>query len=267
VKLASIIASAWALSAAYAQDSTAKVSARVELRRSAATVTITANGPRPLELAVSRLSDEYGWIVDYEDPPYGPSDVVDATTPQLRAQNPKGKRVTMVKSAEFQSHFREDRNESDPIASEARVLETVVSDYERNMRIGRFSVRAEGTRRFSVVGTGVLNDAGASNLTRPLLDTPVSVPLETQTAARALDTILAALTTQSRTRVSAGMVPVNLLTQTSVTVGGEHVAVRTLLRQVLSSIGHPLRWELLYDPDERAYFFNVLPVRTAAKAG
>src|SRR5215475_1915416 len=116
VKLALIIASAWAWSAAYAQDSVAKVSARVELRRSADSVTIIANGPRPLEQAVNRLSDEYGWTIDYEDPPYGPSDVVDATAPQWRAQNPTAKGVVVVRSGEFQSHFREDQNGSDPIA-------------------------------------------------------------------------------------------------------------------------------------------------------
>lgn len=35
-----------------------------------ATATLTANDPRPLLQAVEGISEEYGWIVDFEDPLY-----------------------------------------------------------------------------------------------------------------------------------------------------------------------------------------------------
>jgi hypothetical protein len=42
------------------------------------TGTLTANFPRPLAQAVEAISQEYGWTIDYEDPPYhSPFDLVD----------------------------------------------------------------------------------------------------------------------------------------------------------------------------------------------
>jgi|GEM_PF-2987317 len=32
--------------------------------------TLTVNDPRPLKQAISTLNEEYGWTIDYEDPPY-----------------------------------------------------------------------------------------------------------------------------------------------------------------------------------------------------
>jgi hypothetical protein len=41
------------------------------------TGTLTANFPRPLAQAVEAISQEYGWTIDYEDPPYhSPFDLV-----------------------------------------------------------------------------------------------------------------------------------------------------------------------------------------------
>ena len=41
---------------------------------------VSANDPRPLAQAVKALSEEYAWVIDFEDPPYyGDSDLVDDT--------------------------------------------------------------------------------------------------------------------------------------------------------------------------------------------
>jgi hypothetical protein len=42
--------------------------------------TLTANDPRPLMQAIATISQEYGWTVDFEDPPYRSHfDLVDDT--------------------------------------------------------------------------------------------------------------------------------------------------------------------------------------------
>jgi len=41
-----------------------------EIHRDGKVVTIVANDPRPLEQALQAVLQDYGWTIDYEDPPY-----------------------------------------------------------------------------------------------------------------------------------------------------------------------------------------------------
>jgi len=51
-----------------------------EVQHLADSITITANDARPLAQAVTALSEEYGWAIDFEDPPYySKYDLVDDT--------------------------------------------------------------------------------------------------------------------------------------------------------------------------------------------
>jgi hypothetical protein len=45
------------------------------------TVSVRANSSLPLEHAIEAIRQEYGWTVDYEDPPYESYDLVDGTDP------------------------------------------------------------------------------------------------------------------------------------------------------------------------------------------
>lgn len=70
--------------------------------------TLTANDPRPLMQALAAISQEYGWTVDFEDPPYRSHfDLVDDTDPAWRANHPNAKGVTRVSGGLFQSNFPE----------------------------------------------------------------------------------------------------------------------------------------------------------------
>jgi hypothetical protein len=67
--------------------------------------TLTANDPRPLMRAIATISQEYGWTVDFEDPPYRSHfDLVDDTDPVWRAIHPNAKGVTRVSGGVFQSN-------------------------------------------------------------------------------------------------------------------------------------------------------------------
>ena|SRR5581483_8368975 len=79
-----------------------------------------------------------------------------------------------------------------------------------------------------------------------------------QTADAALREVLAAVQARGGVRISAGTVPINALVHSSGIFGGQDVPARTLLAQIVGATGALLRWELLYDPDGKAYFFNLL---------
>jgi hypothetical protein len=54
--------------------------------------TLISNDPRPLMQAIEAISQEYGWTVDFEDPPYRSHfDLVDDTDSAWRANYPNAK--------------------------------------------------------------------------------------------------------------------------------------------------------------------------------
>jgi hypothetical protein len=97
-----------ASSAAQIQERHARYMDRAEVRHSANSASVVANSPRPLAQAITALSEEYAWVIDFEDPPYySRHDLVDDTAPQWRASHPNAKGVTAVSGDSFESQYPE----------------------------------------------------------------------------------------------------------------------------------------------------------------
>jgi len=224
---------------------------------------VTANDPRPLAQALRALSDEYGWAIDFEDPPYySKSDLVDDTAPEWRATHQNEKGVTVISGRAFQSQFPENPAGLS-LAEEEHVLDTVVSDYNKSGNPGRFSVVNEGDGRFAVVGTHVNDDNGLERAVSSILDTSVSVPTETRIASKMVSAVLNELSAKTQRKIVQGTMPLNVMLQSKVTVGGQNIPARALLAQTLSALEVKLYWHLYYDADTKLYVLNLLPVRKA----
>ena len=237
---------------------------RAEIRHGANSATVVANSPRPLEQAVQGVSEEYGWTVDFEDPPYFSSkDVVDATAPAWRAQHPNAKGVTLIKGGAFQSQFPEHPGAAPSNKDEEAVLNKLAADYNQSGNPGKFSVRREGPDRFAIIPMGVTDETGTTKDVQPILDTPISIPQQSRDGIATLQAILSELSSQSGTSVEPGLIPVNLFSRINGVFGGPGVPARTLLQQVMSATGQKLYWKLLYDTDGKRYFLNLLPVQQA----
>ena len=67
---------------------------RAMVEHHAGSATVVANDPRPLFQAITAVREEYGWVVDYEEPPYfSKYDLVDTTDPAWRAAGGQGRFV------------------------------------------------------------------------------------------------------------------------------------------------------------------------------
>jgi hypothetical protein len=237
---------------------------RAEVRHLGNSATITANSARPLAQGITALSEEYGWVIDFEDPPYySKYDLVDDTDSKWRAAHPTAKGVTAIAGDGFQSQFSENANAATSIPEEEHILDTLVSDYNASENPGRFSVRHEGDGRFAIVGTYVKDENGTDEAVSPILDTPISVQTDTRDAYTTIQIILNAVTVKSQTKVVPGMMALNALYRSKVTIGGENIPARTLLLQTLSAAKIKLYWHLYYDNDVKMYLFNMLPLRKA----
>lgn len=213
------------------------------------TATVKVNFPDPLEEVVTTLREEYGWVVNFEDPPYAGTDL---TAP--RDSGSGGSPYKIVAGGAFQSTYPETPNMWSSPAAERRVLEKIVSDYNRGGNPGDFVVRKLSDGSFDVVGTSIHNKSGGEVPITPILDTRISIPRVVRGCAVALNAILEALPV--RAEVSAG--PTNIMLGGSVTVGGTEIPARQLLMQVIDSWGAKWVWRLTYIPGPPPeYFFSM----------
>src|SRR5260370_24713242 len=69
----------------------AEAKPRATITRSGNEVLVSADAARPLLEALTVIAEEYGWIVDYEDPIYSSAESRDVTDPAWRREHPKGR--------------------------------------------------------------------------------------------------------------------------------------------------------------------------------
>jgi hypothetical protein len=228
-----------------------------EVRHKKGLATVVANDPRSLAQAVSAVREEYGWVVDFEDPPYtSDADLVDITNPQWRATHPGGRVVKVPAGGAFQCDFAEgvDMNNH---ASRMGVLRKLVAEYNRSPNPGKFEVRDDGDGRYTIVGVAAKNHARQDESVSPILDTIISIPVQQRSAFETLELIAKTLSSKTGTQVSLVQAPISLLRQSQVTVGGENLSARALVTQTLDATKRPLVWDLLYESNFPLYGFNI----------
>ena len=209
---------------------------------------IKVNDPRPLYQAISALNDEYGWIVDYEDPPYlTESELVDGTDPKWRANHPEASGLKLPAGGAFQFEYEEGAALT-TLAGEEALLQKIVSEYNQSINPGTFVVRTEANNRFSVVGIIGGKQAAQNPNFVPILDTLISVPAAQRSADETIELILKKLSVKSNgTELAQFGLASNLLIQSKIFVGGEDIPARTLLLQTLNATNRTMIWYLLYD--------------------
>jgi hypothetical protein len=227
---------------------------RATIHHQGSSAVVVANDPRPLMQAVDGVAREYGWAVNYEDPPYQSKyDLVDIVDPNWLAARPGMTRAKIPAGGSFQSIYPDSAGLSLG-SGEEQVLEKIVSDYNVSGNPGEFKVLAQSDGSYSIVGCYVRDANGNPTAVNSILDTLISIPTAKEQMAQTLNAILAALAAKTGTKVGLFSGPLNLMAQTQVSVGGENVSARSLLSQMLHATGRPLEWQLFYDPDGAAYF-------------
>jgi hypothetical protein len=226
-----------------------------------AIATLKVNAPQPLRQAVATLNLEYGWMIDFEDPPYmSDSELIDITDPKRRAANPNY-RATMLAGGGFEFQYEENSLDTDPQAVQA-LLHRLVAAYNQSGNPGKFKVRRQESGRYTIIGSSVKNHSGRDEAVDPILDTLISVPVERRRALHTIDLILRTLSAKTNKKVEMGWSPNNLFFSTWITVGGDNVSARSLLVQALNSTGRPVVYDLMYSESiERYIFRSSLAVR------
>jgi hypothetical protein len=227
--------------------------------------TIKADDPRPLMQAVSALNEEYGWLVDYEDPPYeSDSELIDTTNLQWKATHPNAARGTIPAGGPFQTDFEESKAIATP-AGQGVALRKIVLGYNHSGNPGKFSVRENGDGRYVIIGSSVKGKAGQDRNVAPILDTKISIPAQERTAAETLELIFKEVSAKNGVEMGLGWVPNNLIYQARVNVGGNNVSARSLLVQTLNATGRPVVYSLMYFENTHRYLLNAFVAARALR--
>jgi len=212
-----------------------------------------------MSATVSALGEEFGWTVDYEDPPHSRDspDVSDMTDPTWRSKHPTDV-VIGLRGGSFTTHLApaEAASTSTPITT----VERIVSEYNESSLPGRFTVRVGEEGRIAVVGTGTRNSAGTYEQTPVLLDTPLEVTSTKVTLYDALSMLTAELTKISGHQVVVGTAPINVLSQTQYVAPAtpaEKLSSRVAVGRILDSAPVRLAYYLLYDLNQDLYVLNI----------
>jgi len=228
--------------------------------------TVTANNARPMLVAVDALRQEYGWLLDYEDPPYqSPYELREGNSPTWRAAHPNGPPPWAPAGGEFSSTFAERPGLRAAATDDEKlqVLNKVVSDYNQSQNPGNFEVRRQSDGTYVISGNAVRDDIGSKRAIPPILDTTISIPIATRTVKATIDLI--AQTVLARTGIRIGIFSQSFALGPGVTVtaGGDNTAARDLLIQTLKASNRPpstrsWAWTLVYDPESSGYTLTFL---------
>jgi hypothetical protein len=214
----------------------------------AGSATVQANDSRALAQAVVAIRQEYGWLVDYEDPIYSGSELVDARTlyKDWFLAHPELKSGLVAAGGPFVSTYAESFDPAKSTdADRAAVLMQVLSDYAKSGYAGHFVLQQLGPRRLAVIG---------QNSGNSILSTTISIDFDHTPAFEALENMLHIVGTKTGYRVGLGFVPNNPLMQCIVTSSFRDKTARFILQSVLDSCSLPLTWQALHGGVHNSFY-------------
>ena len=218
---------------------------------------VEAKGARPLASALTRVQELMGVPVSFEEAPHEHPDDLLLTTP---ASHP-GLRPRII-------------------AREGRPLSVSLSPTGLDRRSDAFSAaqsivaassaaRVPGTYGvvYSVEGVEVapsrlLRSNGSYSDFTPVMSRTVSVPFGRRSVPETLQALADNLSRVARVKIHLLTFP--LAPGTTLSYGVTALPARDAIREILNQAGMPTSsYQLLYDPNEAAYYLNLLPVAAA----
>lgn len=202
---------------------------------------LTVNDPRPLNAAIALLEQRCRCIITYEDPKWGPADLVDISgTVQHRADV----RPRIPKGGAFSFRMAADGS--------ARTAAEVRPTVERVIRA--FHDSASGRGHFQLIGGAdalhVVPQLGS------ILDQPVTIAQGTHPIAEIIAMTLEQVGDAIGQKVGVAALPMNLLKK-RVRTEARGESARGVLTRALSASGRPLSWRIFHGAGMSQYYFSI----------
>jgi hypothetical protein len=220
------------------------------ITQSEKTIHIAANNPRPIAQVLNALHLKYGWLIDYEDPRYvSKLDLVDRV-------GLNGATQTVPAGGTFGVDVPAGNPATVPPPQD-KTLQAIVDAYNQSKNPGRFALRNNEDGTYVIVGVAAQDNNGKMATQEAALDSAITIPTAERSATETLDLICKQLGELTHTDFTLGVTPRRLLDYTNVKVGGTKTQARSLLVSTLQATGHPMYWDMLFDPLSKGYYLEI----------
>jgi hypothetical protein len=216
-------------------------------------VSLDVDDPRPVAEAVQSLVKKYGYQITYEDPPFVyQGDLADRNVKGLKDRIPAGGALSL--------RFTPSSRMSTP-TDMAGLLEKLLQVHAVSDTGGHFRL-VQNEQVFHVIPSEAKDPNGSWVSKSSILDAAISLPNKERAEMAMLEEICAAVGAATHTRVVVGTIPGNAILPHRGMLSAENEIARSVLMRALDGTNRRLTWILLYDPNDREYFLNILVVPT-----
>ncbi len=241
------------------------VNAAFVFAQSASFVPLSVSGSYPLAKAAEILERRHGLLVNYEDTVYTyAADIRDDADPKYRQLHPGAQALT-VKGGQLDVTI--------PVLEDGRTptnallaIHAVVQAHNSAGLPGQFRVVQNG-EAFFILPTAVKGGNGAFVPSSSPFDARITLP-ERDIDGLALVTLICdEVSRVSGVKVLSGTLPINLMLNKSAVIKANNETARDVLQRSLTGLrwkhpgivipGRKLAWQLLYSPNQKAYYFNL----------
>ena len=233
--------------------------------QTASNVPFTVSDARPLAKAAEIIEVKYGLLINYEDPAYvHADDVRDDTDLKYKQQDPSA-RALSVRGGQLVFDV-EARADGRGLANPMRALQTVVDAHNSRGLPGSFRV-LQTKDTFSIVPVAVKDRSGRVGSFSSPLDAKMSIPEREVTGTQLVELICEEVTRASGFRVVPGLLPSNVLNNTTVVLKATNEVAREVLLRALPGLSwkqpgitippRKLVWQLFYAPGPEMYFLHL----------
>jgi len=245
------------------------------------TVTLTADGPRPLAKAVLEIEGLSGIPINYEDfrieHPPDMNDVTDVVQgPAQKAANPNS-RIIVPRGGHFSANILVDAvtGKLTHTTDVAHALNAILAAYRSSNLPGDFSLESfNGV--FLIAPVRARAATGTTVPFVPIFSTRITLREVQRNAYQTLKLILDQVAKAVDFRIGLGAVPRGT-TASQITIGAEDEPASHVIARLMGSLatyGHRasdsswvpgLSYTLLYDPGLKYYMFNIFNIHSVVK--
>lgn len=203
---------------------------------------VDVDDPRPLSAAARQLERQLGMAVTFEDGSYvAPEDIVDVTA-KVRRDGLREPRVLVMRGAAFR--FENAMPGTAGAGGVHQVLHRLLETWNQSGIGGTFSVVDVGAG-FHIIPTARRGVTGELEPYTSPLSAPIDMPTEERTGLDIVTDLARRLSEETGRRIWVGMMPANLMVQTSAVVGARNEPARAVLWRALRQLHPALSYQVL----------------------
>jgi hypothetical protein len=222
---------------------------------------LAVTDPRPVAKALEVLSDRHGIAITYEDPRTEfAGDLVDITSEISRSPPKPGQKIWGLRSRSIDVTYS-----VSPVTGEPQdVAATIRKILDMHAAGGgsQFELIEEG-QNLHVVPVMVRNSQGTLQATSSVLDTRISLPMQSRSGLETVAAICQALSAAAKVRVVLGMLPISAMANDQIVEGAASEPARNILSRSLKDLSattvkrldereeRQYVWWLFFDPNQK----------------